>query len=150
MEVIEHDSCRVCFKKELQPIVSLGEQYIIDFPDSQNQEGVKARLDLVLCNEIDGGCGLLQLKHTVPEEILYRNFWYKSGVNQSMRDALKNITDRVKEKIILNSNDIIIDIGANLTHEQFNADRDEVVQRARAAGIVQMVVTGASAQGSVD
>ena len=38
----------------------------------------------------------------------------------------------------------LIDIGANLTHDGFDRDRDAVLQRARAAGVVQMVVTGAS------
>ena len=38
----------------------------------------------------------------------------------------------------------LIDIGANLTHDSFDHDRDAVLQRARAAGVVQMVVTGAS------
>jgi len=38
----------------------------------------------------------------------------------------------------------LIDIGANLTHDSFDHDRDAVMQRAREAGIVQMVVTGAS------
>jgi TatD DNase family protein len=44
----------------------------------------------------------------------------------------------------------LVDIGANLTHESFNHDREAVLERARAAGVVQMVVTGASAQGSED
>lgn len=38
----------------------------------------------------------------------------------------------------------LIDIGANLTHESFHHDRDAVLQRARDAGIVQMLITGAS------
>ena len=38
----------------------------------------------------------------------------------------------------------LIDIGANLTHESFERDRDAVLERARAAGVVQMIVTGAS------
>ena len=38
----------------------------------------------------------------------------------------------------------LIDIGANLTHESFERDLDAVLQRAREAGVVQMVVTGAS------
>ena len=38
----------------------------------------------------------------------------------------------------------LIDIGANLTHESFGHDLDAVLQRARDAGVVQMVVTGAS------
>ena len=42
----------------------------------------------------------------------------------------------------------LIDIGANLTHESFRADFDAVLARARGHGVVQIVVTGASAGGS--
>jgi TatD DNase family protein len=44
----------------------------------------------------------------------------------------------------------LVDIGANLTHESFRRDRDAVLDRARAAGVVQLVITGASTQGSQD
>lgn len=36
----------------------------------------------------------------------------------------------------------LIDIGANLTHAAFHGDLDEVVGRARAAGVGEMIVTG--------
>jgi len=42
----------------------------------------------------------------------------------------------------------LIDIGANLTHDSFDIDRDAVIARARAAGVTQMLVTGASVAGS--
>ena len=42
----------------------------------------------------------------------------------------------------------LIDIGANLTHDSFDHDRDAVLQRAREAGVAQMVVTGASLEHS--
>lgn len=42
----------------------------------------------------------------------------------------------------------LIDIGANLGHDSFDHDLDAVLARARAAGIVQMLVTGASRAGS--
>ena len=42
----------------------------------------------------------------------------------------------------------LVDIGANLGHESFSHDLDAVLQRARAAGVVQLVVTGASREGS--
>lgn len=42
----------------------------------------------------------------------------------------------------------LIDIGANLTHDSFDHDRAEVIGNARAVGVVQMVITGASAAGS--
>jgi TatD DNase family protein len=38
----------------------------------------------------------------------------------------------------------LIDIGINLTHASFAADRDAVLARAAAAGVVQMIVTGAN------
>jgi TatD DNase family protein len=42
----------------------------------------------------------------------------------------------------------LVDIGINLTHDSYDSDRDAVMARAAAAGVVQMVVTGASAAGS--
>ncbi|WP_049622675.1 TatD family hydrolase [Frateuria defendens] len=43
---------------------------------------------------------------------------------------------------------MLIDIGANLTHESFRHDFDAVLQRATAHGVTRMVVTGASREGS--
>lgn len=42
----------------------------------------------------------------------------------------------------------LIDIGANLTHDSFDRDRDAVLQRAREAGVARMIVTGASREHS--
>ena len=38
----------------------------------------------------------------------------------------------------------LIDIGANLTHDSFDADRDAVLARAAAAGVARIIVTGTS------
>jgi TatD DNase family protein len=42
----------------------------------------------------------------------------------------------------------LIDIGCNLTHDSFDSDREQVLERAREAGVGQMIITGASEQGS--
>ncbi len=39
--------------------------------------------------------------------------------------------------------DELIDIGSNLTHDSFGADRDQVIARAMQAGVTRQVVTGA-------
>ena len=44
----------------------------------------------------------------------------------------------------------LIDIGANLIHESFAHDLSSVLDHARAAGVAQIIVTGASEKGSVD
>lgn len=43
---------------------------------------------------------------------------------------------------------MLIDIGANLTHDSFEHDFDDVLERAFDAGVTQLVVTGASMEGS--
>lgn len=42
----------------------------------------------------------------------------------------------------------LIDIGANLTHDSFATDREELLQRAVAAGVTRMLVTGSSVASS--
>lgn len=44
----------------------------------------------------------------------------------------------------------LIDIGCNLTHDSFDIDRDQVIEAAIEVGVTRMVVTGASAKGSLD
>jgi len=112
INIKSRDTCRVCKHKGLDPIISLGMQCLVNFIE-KDEPITSAPLDLVLCNKKEGGCGLLQLKHTVPGDLLYRKFWYKSGVNQSMKDALADITKNVQKLIPLKSEDIVVDIGAN-------------------------------------
>ncbi|MDH3304458.1 MAG: TatD family hydrolase [Gammaproteobacteria bacterium] len=43
----------------------------------------------------------------------------------------------------------LIDIGANLAHDSFDDDRDEIMQRAADAGITRIIVTGSSDDSNV-
>ncbi|MDO8516292.1 MAG: class I SAM-dependent methyltransferase [bacterium] len=107
-------TCRVCNFSTLTPILSLGDLHPSDFVDAANaQNAVKAPLELMLCNNADGGCGLLQLRHTVPHESMYRNYWYRSGINKTMTDELGSITSAAKEMVALASGDFVVDIGSN-------------------------------------
>ena len=109
------NSCRVCGSKNLELIISLGEQYVSNFVDSPSQSELsqKIPLDLLLCDARNGGCGLLQLRHTTPPELMYMQYWYKSGINQTMREALADITGKAEKIIKLSPGDVVVDIGAN-------------------------------------
>ncbi len=96
----------------LVPVLSLGVQSISDFV-SKNSLTPSAPLELILCDPSRNGCGLLQLKHTVDQQYMYRNYWYRSGVNQTMRVALADITKSVAELIPLTKNSIVVDTGSN-------------------------------------
>ncbi len=106
-------TCRVCGSGDLMPILSLGEQYSVGFLDSANETTAKAPLDLVLCNIKGGGCGLLQLHHTLDHDILYHRYWYKSGISKTMVAALADVVAAAERMASLKPNDLVVDIGSN-------------------------------------
>lgn len=106
--------CRACRSQELINVLTLGNLAVSDFVDNPKSDtGIKAPLELVLCNPKSNGCGLLQLRHTVSNEAMYRQYWYRSGINQTMIDELEDISLRAANVADLQSGDFVIDIGAN-------------------------------------
>ena len=113
MHVKTRETCRVCGSNNLIPILSLGEQFVINFVEESSKAHLKAPLELVLCNVKDGGCGLLQLKHTIDRDALYRKYWYKSGISTTMVKALADIVSSAEKLVKLSSEDLVVDIGSN-------------------------------------
>ena len=105
--------CRSCGSTDLTPILSLGLQYPSNFIElnSISDKREQIPLELIFCEKKD--CGLLQLKHTASRESLYKEYWFRSGLNEKMVDALKDITKSVEKRISLSENDIVLDIGCN-------------------------------------
>lgn len=93
-------------------MLSLGTLCVSGFV-TEGDEPVSAPLDLVLCDRAAGGCGLLQLKHTVPPDSLYRHYWYRSVTNESMRLELAEIARRAEQAVGLTAGDLVLDIGCN-------------------------------------
>jgi C-methyltransferase C-terminal domain/Putative zinc binding domain/Methyltransferase domain len=111
-------TCRICGSPELVPVLSLGEQCIAGaFAEPSGEQPVVRRipLELVRCDMTrnEEGCGLVQLRHTVPGAILYRSYWYRSGVNQTMTHNLHEIAMQAEEMVDLHPGDLVIDIGCN-------------------------------------
>src|SRR5476651_1369336 len=45
--------------------------------------------------------------------MMYADYWYASGVNQTMRDALADITASAKRFVSIAKDDVALDIGCN-------------------------------------
>jgi len=103
--------CRLCSNKKLFKIHSFGNLFVSNFVSKKDiNKGVKAPLNLIYCKN----CKLLQLQHSAPQEIMYKKFyWYRSGITNTMKNALKNIFLTVRKMSILDKGDTILDIGAN-------------------------------------
>ncbi len=72
-------------------------------------------MELVRCNPMldENACGLVQLRHTFPADIMYADYWYVSGVNQTMRDALADITASAMRFVSVAKGDVALDIRCN-------------------------------------
>ncbi len=105
--------CRICNNKNLKEVINLGNQYIQGSFIKKNLPKPyekKIPLRLVLCSK----CTLVQLLHTTNKEILYRNYWYESGINKTMRNHLKQLVKSIiKFKKKNNKNFNVLDIGCN-------------------------------------
>ena len=111
-------SCRICGSKNLTSILNLGDQYFANYSPKSNDVvpfEEKIPLELVRCDKsIDPkSCGLVQLRHTTPPNLMYDRYFYRSGINQTMINNLNEIAQQAISKIKLNPNDIVIDIGCN-------------------------------------
>ncbi len=113
MQVKARKTCRICGSPNLTSILSLGDQYVTNFVDDPNQEYLKGPLELVLCDVDRGGCGLLQLKHTINRDFLYRKYWYRSSISTTMVKALADIVSSAEKLVSLSPGDVVVDIGAN-------------------------------------
>ena len=101
--------CRVCQTSNLETVMDLGLLPISDFPAMPNNIAT-APLEVVLCPN----CHLVQLKHTVSRDSLYKGkYWYRSGTNESMILALKDVVNEVCKWVELKPGDCVLDIGSN-------------------------------------
>lgn len=111
MTYTTRETCRVCGSSDLTFLFSLGDQAVSDFPrPGEDQEREKIPIELELCNN----CTLVQAKHTAPQEFLYtRHYWYRSGVTDTMRKALREVASTIENIVSLKPGDVVLDIGSN-------------------------------------
>jgi NDP-4-keto-2,6-dideoxyhexose 3-C-methyltransferase len=108
-------SCRICGNPRLLPILDLGEQALTGvFPRTAGEHVERGPLELVKCDELAGGCGLVQLRHSfTPEKMYGENYGYRSGLNASMVEHLRRRVGAVLPLAQPGRGDLILDIGSN-------------------------------------
>ena len=110
MKVVERATCRVS-NSELVDILDLGKLPFSCFPMPNDPDPIP--LPLLLSVSLESG--LVQLRHSVDPDEMYSQYWYMSGINQSMTLSLKSIVDQAILRSIrpLNTDDIVVDIASN-------------------------------------
>src|ERR1035437_4922847 len=93
----------------MKELFSLGELYVSDFL----KEGQVPRTDPVEMKLLMDDNGAVRLEKMAPPDSMWGTYWYRSGINLTMKNELKNIVDSIVKVIKIKENDLWIDIAAN-------------------------------------
>ena len=105
MNLIFRKTCRFCGSNKLTKVINLGHQYLQSYFANNNYIkkkkyifNKKFLMEIVRCNpdKDKNACGLLQLSITIPPKLLYSKYFYRSGVNSTMKQHLNNIELRAQ------------------------------------------------------
>ena len=92
-------------------LLELGSYYVSDFLplDSKYENREKYELNL----ELDSEIGAARLTQPAPSHTMWGKYWYRSGINTSMTNELKNIATEISSRIKYQKEDIWLDIACN-------------------------------------
>jgi NDP-4-keto-2,6-dideoxyhexose 3-C-methyltransferase len=96
----------------MKKLLELGEHYVSDFVKPGELTGREAKpwsLDLYL----DETMGAARLDGVAPLDTMYGQYWYRSGINQSMVKQLGEIVKEVTERVKIEDGDVWLDIACN-------------------------------------
>ncbi len=107
------EKCRICNSSDLEEVIRIEDQFLsptfVETNEGNPLSQIKVPHTLVLCKE----CNLLQLKETVNPDLLYKQYFYRSAVSDTMRADLFEVVQDVTSRVSLEEGDYVLDIGAN-------------------------------------
>lgn len=106
---VKIDECRICHGKKFKTILDLGSQYIANHFYTEEKPTLQIPLRLIKCEE----CQFVQLEHSTNYSIMYKKYWYRSGINKTMTTHLNDLVQRIETYVKLETGDMVIDIGCN-------------------------------------
>jgi SAM-dependent methyltransferase len=94
----------------MKKLFSFGELYVSDFI-KQDEEGRAGKHDLTLV--IDERYGAARLEKCTPIHSMFGKYWYRSGINTTMKNELSDIVKNILKVQKLKQNDLWLDIACN-------------------------------------
>ncbi len=102
--------CRNCKSKKLNKLFSLGNLCFTGKFSLLKDNIKKKPVTVVICKS----CELVQLAHNYDLKYLYGpDYGYRTGINKTMTDHVKKITETLAKKTLLKKNDLVLDIASN-------------------------------------
>ena len=93
----------------MKELFTLGNLYVSDFL----KEGESARGDSVEMKMMMDENGSVRLEQIAPLDTMYGKYWYRSGINNTMKKELNGIVNSITDIVKLKENDLWVDIACN-------------------------------------
>ena len=94
----------------MKELFTLDKLYVSDFL-KQSENPVTDKVEMKLMLEEDTGA--VRLEKSAPLDTMYGKYWYRSGINTTMKKELNNIVESILNFIEFKENDLWIDIACN-------------------------------------
>jgi len=104
--------CRACGGTNLVLFLNLGELPLANsflHAEKLRQAEPRFPLEVFFCDD----CSLVQLLHVVHPEILFSNYLYRTGTNQTISRHNAALAEAAIDRLQLSSEDLVVEIGSN-------------------------------------
>lgn len=94
----------------MKELFTLGDLYVSDFlKEGDSPRGGSVEMKMMLEPET----GAVRLEKIAPLDTMYGKYWYRSGINNTMKKELNSIVNSITDIVKLKENDLWIDIACN-------------------------------------
>jgi SAM-dependent methyltransferase len=104
--------CRICGNDRTTKFLSLGQTPLANSflrSDQLNDPEAQFPLNTVLCEQ----CGLVQLDHVVPPELMFRNYIYVSSTSRTMPAHFAAYSREIVDRFLKPGSDLVVEMGSN-------------------------------------
>lgn len=105
-------ACRSCAGTRLSLVLSLGRTPLANAllkAGRFSEPEVSYPLDVVFCEE----CSLVQITETVPPEVLFKEYVYRSSFSATMLDHARRLAQRLVQERSLTADSLVVEIASN-------------------------------------
>lgn len=93
----------------MKELFTLGELHVSDFIKEGQVPNQKQEMKLMYDETLDA----VRLEKPAPLDTMYGKYWYRSGINTTMKNELKSIVSSINGLVPLKENDVWLDIACN-------------------------------------
>ena len=93
----------------MKELFTLGNLYVSDFlKEKESPRGGSVEMKMMMDEN-----GSVRLEQIAPLDTMYGKYWYRSGINNTMKKELKGIVNSITDIVKLKENDLWVDIACN-------------------------------------